>query len=241
MSPRLRSSRPGAVARATAWRRQWRTIGAPRRNGEGRRGVGGAHGEPQREALREPRGQAMVELAVLLLPILLIVVAIVQFGLLFGANVTLTDAAREGARAATIYIYDLGSTRAANDLNRCTDTLAAARQAFGFMTANAPNFETTTPCAGAMASDGNGDGLNDRWVNGDMTMSICRSLATPTTSCPNSADSTSYCTLDAAPGCIVRVQLTYHSDIVVPLIGNLLSRDGSGRFVQTAVATMVIN
>ncbi len=39
----------------------------------------------------------MVEFAAVLLPVLLIVVGIVQFGLLFGANVTLTNAAREAA------------------------------------------------------------------------------------------------------------------------------------------------
>ena len=44
------------------------------------------------------RGQAMVEFAMVLLPLLLIVVGIIQFGLLFGANVTLTNAAREAAR-----------------------------------------------------------------------------------------------------------------------------------------------
>ncbi|MGH2357991.1 MAG: TadE family protein, partial [Candidatus Limnocylindria bacterium] len=60
-------------------------------------------------------GQAMVEFAAVILPILLILVAVIQFGLLFGANVTLTNAAREGARAATIFVYDNGGTRANND------------------------------------------------------------------------------------------------------------------------------
>ena len=41
----------------------------------------------------------MVEFAAVLLPVLLIIVGIIQFGLLFGANVTLTNAAREAARA----------------------------------------------------------------------------------------------------------------------------------------------
>ena len=44
----------------------------------------------------------MVEFAAVLIPILLIVVGIIQFGLIFGADVTLTNAAREAARAATI-------------------------------------------------------------------------------------------------------------------------------------------
>src|SRR5687768_15766580 len=59
----------------------------------GRRAAGG------RPCAHE-RGQALVEFAAVLLPLLLIVVGIVQFGFLFGANVTLTNAAREAARAA---------------------------------------------------------------------------------------------------------------------------------------------
>ena len=65
---------------------------------------------------RAPRGQALVEFAAVLLPIMLVVVAIIQFGLIFGANVTLTNAAREAARAATIVRYDIGASRAVNDL-----------------------------------------------------------------------------------------------------------------------------
>src|SRR6187431_2982529 len=57
-------------------------------------------------------GQAMVEFAAVLLPVLLLIVGIIQFGLLFGANVTLTNAAREAARAGTIYVYDYTHTKA---------------------------------------------------------------------------------------------------------------------------------
>jgi hypothetical protein len=37
------------------------------------------------------------------------------------------------------------------------------------------------------------------------------------------------------------VEIRYHSDIVVPLITDLLSTDGGGRFLQRAIATMVVN
>ena len=50
---------------------------------------------PAGEPRPRERGQAMVEFAAVLLPVLLIVVGIIQFGLLFGANVTLTNAVRE--------------------------------------------------------------------------------------------------------------------------------------------------
>lgn len=186
-------------------------------------------------------GQAMVEFAAVILPILLILVAVIQFGLLFGANVTLTNAAREGARAATIFVYDNGGTRANNDLDRCSDALGAARQAFGLLSDASPHFTAPTPCPVASAADLNGDGFGDRWTNGDLTVSICRAMATPDSGCPDGADSTSYCTRTDASGCLVRLQLTYRSDIIVPFIGALLATDGSGRFVQSAVATMVIN
>lgn len=184
------------------------------------------------------RGQAMVEFATVLLPVLLIVVAIVQFGLLLAAHVTLTNAAREAARAATISRFDVASTRATNDLNRCTAALDAASQSFGLLTASAPHFVVTDPCAPGSASDLNGDGYHDRWVNGDMTVTLCASMATATSPCPAAG---AYCATDDPVGCLVQVTLTYRSDIVVPLIGALLSTDANGRFVQHASTTMVVN
>lgn len=109
----------------------------------------------------------MVEFAAVLLPLLLIVVGIIQFGLIFGANATLTNAAREAARAATIESYDISQTRATNDLARCSAALDAGRQSFGLMNAAAPNFTATSPCPIGSAADLNGDGLNDRWITGD--------------------------------------------------------------------------
>jgi hypothetical protein len=180
----------------------------------------------------------MVELAFVLLPALLIVVGIIQFGLLFGANVTLTNAAREAARAATVARYDIALSRASNDLTRCTGAVDAAVQSFGLLRSTAPNFSGTRPCPAGGATDLNGDGLHDRWVSGDVTVTLCSSMATATTPCPTAG---SYCTATDPVGCLVQVRLTYRSDIVVPLIGGLLSTDGSGRFVHTATTTMVMN
>jgi len=39
----------------------------------------------------------------------------------------------------------------------------------------------------------------------------------------------------------MQVSVTYRSDIIVPLIGQLLSRDSNGRFVQKITATMAVN
>ena len=84
-------------------------------------------------ALSRRRGQALVEFAAVLLPVLLLVVGIIQFGLLFGASVTLTNAAREAPRAGTIYVYDNSHTKAWNDAARCGDVVEAAQQALGFL------------------------------------------------------------------------------------------------------------
>ncbi len=177
----------------------------------------------------------MVEFAFVLLPVLLLVVGIIQFGLLFGANVTITNATREGARAGTIYVYDHSHTKAWNDAARCGDIADAARQAFGFLSASSPHF-TVTLTSGACPTPA-GDGQ----VNGDLTISYCDHVTTPTGSCPVTGDATTTCGPDTRQGCLLRVTLTYRSDIVVPFIGGLLGTDANGRFVQRATATMVMN
>jgi len=181
------------------------------------------------------RGQALVEFAAVLLPVLLIVVAIVQFGLLFGANVTLTNATREGARAGSIYIYDRDHNRSWNDARRCTAVLTAAKSAFGLQSVNAPYFQVTT--SGGVCSTSTGESQ----ANGDLVISYCATMATPDAPCPDPLDVSTTCTPETREGCLMRVNLTYRSDIIVPLIGPLLATDSDGRFVQHVAATMVIN
>jgi Flp pilus assembly protein TadG len=74
------------------------------------------------------RGQALVEFAAVLLPLMLIVVGIIQFGFLFAAYVGSSNAAREGARSGTIYRYDSSKTQDQNDVARCQAILVAAQQ-----------------------------------------------------------------------------------------------------------------
>ncbi len=183
-----------------------------------------------RLADRSARGQALVELATVLVPLLLIVVAIVQFGLLFGANVTLTNAVREGARAGTIYLYDNTHTKAWNDAHRCGAAAQAATQAFGFLSTSSPHFTVSLPSGACPTPSGDGQ------TNGDLTISYCDHVSTPD---PTDADTV--CVPDTREGCLVVLTLVYRSDIVVPLIGALLNTDANGRFVQSATATMVMN
>jgi len=179
----------------------------------------------------------MVEFAAVLLPVLLLIAGIVQFGLLFGANVTLTNAAREAARAGTIYVYDFsgGHTKAWNDAQRCGDVADAALQSMGFLSTSSPHFSVTL--SGGACPTPSGDGQ----TNGDLTISYCDHVLTPDGDCPDSTDTDTTCSPDTRDGCLLRVTLTYRSDVIVPFIGGLLGTDANGRFVQSATATMVVN
>lgn len=56
----------------------------------------------KRSASRGDRGSQVVEFAILVPALLLIIVGIVTFGFVFNAQITVTQAAREGARLAAI-------------------------------------------------------------------------------------------------------------------------------------------
>src|SRR2546421_10045949 len=56
----------------------------------------------RRNRVRDERGQTMAEFAVVLPILVVLLFGIVQFGILFNNYVTLTDAARAGARAAAV-------------------------------------------------------------------------------------------------------------------------------------------
>jgi len=184
--------------------------------------------------LRAGRGQALVEFVAVLMPLMLIVVGIIQFGLLYGAHVTLTNAAREGARAGTIYVYDYSHTAFWNDAHRCAAVLTAATGSFGLLDDASPHFDATLS-GGACPMPS-----TSTLVNGDLTVSYCAS-ATTSDPCPDPGDSLTECVADTREGCLIRVEISYHSDVVVPLISALLSTDGGGRFFQRATATMVVN
>ena len=48
------------------------------------------------------KGQALVEFALVLIPLTFLIMGILEFGWLFNGQITLTGAAREGARAAVV-------------------------------------------------------------------------------------------------------------------------------------------
>lgn len=74
-----------------------------------------AHGRRRRA---RQGGQSLVEFAVVITPLTLLMTGIVQLGLVFNAYITLSNATREAARAASIYVYDRTLTKAQNDTAR---------------------------------------------------------------------------------------------------------------------------
>ncbi|TJX14162.1 pilus assembly protein [Tissierella creatinini] len=63
---------------------------------------------------KNEKGQSLVEFALVLPLLILIVVGIIEFGWLFNGKITLTSAAREGARVAAILKDETTATSAVN-------------------------------------------------------------------------------------------------------------------------------
>ena len=55
---------------------------------------------------KENKGQSIVEIALILPVILLILFGIIQFGIIFNADLIITNASREGAREAAVGVSD---------------------------------------------------------------------------------------------------------------------------------------
>jgi Flp pilus assembly protein TadG len=157
------------------------------------------------------RGQALVVFAAVLLPLMLVVVAIIQFGFLFAAYIGTSNAAREGARSGTIYVYDNSGShdQTWNDKARCALILAAAQQS---LDSGVPG-QFSGSCATAAGG-------------GDLAISY-----------PDSAS----CTNLPRRGCQMRVVLTYRQPLFVPLVGTFLQADAQNRVALTASVTMVVN
>lgn len=68
-----------------------------------------------RSIVKEESGQSIVEFALILPVLMLIVVGIIEFGWLFNGKITLTSAAREGARVAAIVKNETTATAAINE------------------------------------------------------------------------------------------------------------------------------
>jgi Flp pilus assembly protein TadG len=166
---------------------------------------------------RGARGQSLVEFSLVVLPLLLLLLAIVQFGFIFNAYVTMSNATREAARTGTIYIYDRTASKDANDLARNEAVRAELLQAMNLLGKSSPQFSTTSTWTQSGSA----------FTNGDLLVEY--ELPAGATDADNRA------------GQRVTVRATYHQDLLIPLIANLLPRDAGGRLALTAEVTMVVN
>lgn len=162
-------------------------------------------------------GQSLVEFAVVLMPLCLILLGIIQFGFIFNSFITMTNATREAARTGTIHVYDRSQSKAQNDLARNNAIRAATRGSMNLLNEDAPNFSTSSI-----------------WTQSGLTFSDGDLIVTYVV--PAGITDT-----DSRVGQQVTVRATYHQDLIIPLIANLLPHDANGRLGMTSEVTMVVN
>jgi Flp pilus assembly protein TadG len=163
------------------------------------------------------RGQSLVEFSLVLMPLFVILLAIIQFGFIFNAYVTITNSAREGARNGSIYIYDASLSKAQNDLARNESIRTSVINSMNLLTKVSPNFTTT----------GTWTQAGTTFTNGDLVVSYVLPAGTTDT--------------DARVGYQITVRAVYHQDLIIPIIAQLLPRDANGRLGLTGEVTMVQN
>jgi Flp pilus assembly protein TadG len=183
---------------------------------KGRAPIGRSHATATGE-----RGQALVEFSLVVVPFLFIVLAIIQFAFVFQAWITLNSAVRDASREVSLYVYDTNSTPAANDLVRNNQLRTQLLGRFNGLTAAAPQFTSGTTWTTATV------GTTITATNGDLT--IVYEL--PTTTEDN----------DPRQGWRMTVRATYHQELVVPIVSNLIPKDAGGRLQIPAEVSVVIN
>jgi Flp pilus assembly protein TadG len=159
----------------------------------------------------------MVEFALILTPLMLVLCGIMQVGLILNAYVTVTNAAREGGRTATVYLYDRTLTKSQNDTARANVTRSAILNSMGMLSRTAPQFAGT----GSWTVSGSTHTAGD--------VEITYSLPTGVTE------------TDARKGQYVRVRMTYHLDLIVPFVSAMLPHDVNGRMTLTSDISMIVN
>ena len=169
-------------------------------------------------------GQNLVEFA-LLLPILMyILMGIMQFGLIFAVYLTLNNAVREGARWASIYVYDNSlSNQAANDAARNDGLLDRLVDARGILvmnrSSNTSNFSASTTWTSGTSNSGAGaaclipTGVTlDKWYDNGDTL-VCYEYTTGDTP------------TDTRRGQFMYVESYYHLQVFMPLLQPFLPDD----------------
>ncbi len=175
----------------------------------------GAYRPPRTD--RRARGQSLVEFSLVLGPLLLLILGVIQFGLIFNAYVTVTNAAREGARTGTIYVYDRTLTKAQNDAARNAAIQASVLGSMNLLAKTAPQFTTGSTWTQSGTT----------YTNGDLVVTYALPAGVVES--------------DPRTGQKVTVRLVYHQDLIIPLISSLLPQDSGGRLALPGEVTMVIN
>jgi Flp pilus assembly protein TadG len=163
------------------------------------------------------RGQSLVEFSIVLIPLMLVLLGIIQFGFVFNTYVTMTNSTREGARTGSVYLYDRSLSKDQNDLARNEAIRTAVLQSMNLLGKTSPNFGTT----GTWTKSGL------VFTNGDLIVTYVVPAGVSDT--------------DARTGQTVTVRATYHQDLIVPLVSNFLPHDAGGRLQLVGEVTMVIN
>ncbi len=163
------------------------------------------------------QGQSLVEFSLILMPLFFILLGIIQFGFIFNAYVTMTNAARDAARLGTIYVYDRTLSKSQNDLARNNSIRSTVLTSMNMLTSAAPNFTTGASWSQSGTTFTNGDLVITYALPGGVTES------------------------DTRTGQEVTVKATYHQDLIIPLISIFLPKDAGGRLQLTGEVTMVVN
>ena len=163
------------------------------------------------------RGQGLVEFALVLTPLFLVLLGIIQVGLVINGYVTIANASREGARSASIYLWDQTLTPAENDAARNEAARQSILAGMGLLSTSAPEFGASSTWTGS----------GDTFTDGDLVI---------TYTVPAGVTAS-----DARTGEQMSISLTYHLDLVIPLVSAILPHDADGRLPLGAQVTMVVN
>ena len=93
---------------------------------------------------RRSRGQSLVEFSLILTPLALVLLGLLQFGFIFNAYITMTNAVRESARIGTIYIYDRTQSKSQNDTARNNQMRTSLVASFNQLQSTSPNFTSSS-------------------------------------------------------------------------------------------------
>lgn len=179
--------------------------------------------------------QSLVEFALLLPVLLYILMGIIQFGLIFNAYVTLSNAVREGAREASFYVYDGSQSLTWNDTERLKKLMTATVNARGILNmGSAWNVGTTN-----FRHPGSWNNVSACSTNAGCTTTD--SDVTVTFTVP--ADVT---TNDPRRGYQMSLTAYYHEQLFVPLLDQFLPDDPDSGYAASWLRipgriTVVIN